>query len=181
MVIPLVPEKDAVIPASGADNFVLVSRGVSRLTRGEHSMNQPGNSEVRDQVNITHEDDGLQSTKQSPEETEQFRAAGARKSTTNDDVTEYFPADVEDVSMERVEAGTGDSGQIETLPDGSISVPVLEEELVISKRLVVRERIIIRKNTQTEHHRVEANLRRERVEVEVEDPHEERSCYTKCE
>jgi uncharacterized protein (TIGR02271 family) len=174
MVIPLVPEKDALIPASGADNFVLVRRDPTRLTRGEHSMNQPGNSEVHDQVNITHEDDGLQSTKQSPKETEQFRGAGASKSTTNDDVAEYFPRDAEDVLMERVEAGTGDSGQIETLPDGSISIPVLEEELVVSKRLVVRERIIIRKNVRTEHHRVEANLRRERVEVEVDDPHQER-------
>ncbi len=55
------------------------------------------------------------------------------------------------------------------LPDGSVSIPILEEELVVTKRTVVRERILIRKRTVTEHQRVEAELRRERVELDSED------------
>jgi stress response protein YsnF len=35
----------------------------------------------------------------------------------------------------------------------------------VSKRLVVRERVILRKHTTTEQHRIEAELRHERVEV----------------
>jgi uncharacterized protein (TIGR02271 family) len=58
---------------------------------------------------------------------------------------------------------------VETLPDGSISIPVLEEELVVTKRLVVRERIVIRKETRTVTETVEAELRREHVDVDVED------------
>jgi uncharacterized protein (TIGR02271 family) len=61
-----------------------------------------------------------------------------------------------------------DSAQVETLPDGSISIPVLEERLVVSKRLVVRERIVIRKRTITEEHRVEAELRKEQVEIDAD-------------
>lgn len=68
--------------------------------------------------------------------------------------------------VRRVPAGEGDSGEIETLPDGSVSIPVLEEELVVSKRLVVRERIIVHKDVETRVERVETELRRERVEFE---------------
>jgi uncharacterized protein (TIGR02271 family) len=60
----------------------------------------------------------------------------------------------------------GDSGQVESRPDGSVSIPVFEEELVCEKRLVVRERIIVRKETVTEDRAVEADLRRERVAVD---------------
>lgn len=55
---------------------------------------------------------------------------------------------------------------METLPDGSVSIPVLEEELVVSKRMVVRERIIIRKRTVSEEQPIEAELRRERLEID---------------
>ena len=73
-----------------------------------------------------------------------------------------------DADVERAAPREGDSGEVETLPDGSISVPVLEEQLVVEKRMVVRERIIIRKRTVSEEHRVQAELRKERVEVEAD-------------
>jgi uncharacterized protein (TIGR02271 family) len=47
-----------------------------------------------------------------------------------------------------------------------VSIPVFEEELVVTKRRVLRERIIIRKRVVTEHERIEAELLRERVEIE---------------
>jgi len=59
-----------------------------------------------------------------------------------------------------------DSGEIEYSPDGTISIPVLEEELVVTKRIVVRERIIVRKGVETTRQRVDAELRRERVEIQ---------------
>jgi len=46
---------------------------------------------------------------------------------------------------------------------------VFEERLVISKEMVVRERVILRKRTVTEHERVQAELRKERVEIEASD------------
>ena len=59
-----------------------------------------------------------------------------------------------------------DSGEIEYSEDGTISIPVLEEELVVTKRVVVRERIIVRRGVETIRQRVDAELRRERVEIE---------------
>lgn len=66
------------------------------------------------------------------------------------------------------DAETYDSGEVETLPDGSISIPILEEELVVTKRVVVRERLIVHKDSEVEHRAVGAELRRERVEVRNE-------------
>jgi uncharacterized protein (TIGR02271 family) len=73
-------------------------------------------------------------------------------------------------NVERVPPNEQDSGQIETLEDGSISIPILEEELVVTKRVVVRERVILQKRVTTEHRLVEADLRSEQLRVEPEGP-----------
>ena len=83
-----------------------------------------------------------------------------------DRVAEDYPVRREQLFEERLPAGPDDSGRIETLPDGSISIPLFEEELVVTRRTVLRERVIIRKEEVTEWQRVEAELRRERVRVE---------------
>ena len=75
---------------------------------------------------------------------------------------------VEHADVERGEVLEGDSGEVITLEDGSLSIPVFEEQLVVTKRLVVRERVVVRKHTVYETERVEADLRRERVEVEID-------------
>jgi uncharacterized protein (TIGR02271 family) len=85
-------------------------------------------------------------------------------------VAQEVPRERERASVERLDAAEGDSGEIETLPDGSVSIPVLEEEIVVTKRVVVRERIVVRKEVTTETEHVEAELRREHVDVDV---HEE--------
>lgn len=81
---------------------------------------------------------------------------------------EVVPRDIEHADTERIAVTEGDSGEIETLPDGSVSVPVFEERVVVTKELVVRERIIVRKRTVSEQYRVEADLRSEHVEVDTE-------------
>ncbi len=98
---------------------------------------------------------------------EDLGAVRARKEVGAERVEETVPREVEHVDdLERVPAGEEDSGEVETLPDGSISIPVFEEELVVTKRLVVRERVVVRKRTEVEERRVEAELRKERVEIE---------------
>lgn len=93
---------------------------------------------------------------------------GVRKIVDHEQVETVVARGVEHAEMERQPPAEGDSGEVEVLPDGSVSIPVFEEELVIEKRLVVRERVIVRKHTVTEDRRVEADLRRERVEIEVD-------------
>ncbi|HEX9991980.1 MAG TPA: DUF2382 domain-containing protein [Acidimicrobiales bacterium] len=93
----------------------------------------------------------------------------ARKVVESEPVEEVVAVGIEHADVERTAAPAGDSGLVETLPDGSVSIPVFEEQLVVEKRLVVRERIIIRKHTVTEDRVVTAELRKERVEVDADD------------
>jgi uncharacterized protein (TIGR02271 family) len=93
-------------------------------------------------------------------------AVRARKHVETEHVERLVPRELESADVERAEAAEGDSGEVEVLPDGSVSIPILEEELVVTKRVVVRERIVVRKVRAVEEVRVEADLRRERVDVE---------------
>jgi uncharacterized protein (TIGR02271 family) len=97
-------------------------------------------------------------------------AVHARKRVETERFADNVPRDVEHAEVEQSVPLENDSGEIERLPDGSVSIPVFEEEVVVTKRLVVRERVIIRKTTTTEHHRVEADVRKERLEVDVDEP-----------
>ena len=103
-------------------------------------------------------------------ETEQAGVARVRKSSHLETVQERVDRGVEHADTERVavEDAAADSGEVETLTDGSLSIPVFEEEIVVTKRLVVRERVVVRKHTVYEEHVVTADLRRERVEVEAD-------------
>lgn len=78
------------------------------------------------------------------------------------------PVGTEHADLERHPVAEADSGEVEVLADGSISILVFQEELIIEKRLVVRERVIVREHTIEEERLVEADLRRERVEVDVD-------------
>ena len=77
---------------------------------------------------------------------------------------------VERADIEHRPAEAADSGKIEYLPDGSISIPIFEEEIVVTKRMIVRERVIVRKQERTERVVVPVELQRERLEINP-DPH----------
>ena len=93
---------------------------------------------------------------------------GLRKVVDHEQATTVVPVGTEHADFERQAPGAADSGEVEVLPDGSISIPVFQEELVIEKRLVVRERVVVRKHTVTEDRLIEADLRRERVEIDAD-------------
>ena len=132
-------------------------------------MGHPGDSEIQKKTEAMTREERQQATR----DLSRPRARRVGKDVSTEHVAERFPRDVEDIEMEHIDPNEDpneeDSGEIETLPDGSLSIPILEEELVITKRVVVRERIIIRKQIQKEQVLVEADLRRERVSI-VADP-----------
>ena len=100
--------------------------------------------------------------------TEEIGRARAVKHVDTEHFTTRVERGTEHADTERlaVTDASGDSGQVETLEDGSLSIPVFEEQIVVTKQLVVRERVIVRKHTVYEEHVVSADLRRERLEVE---------------
>jgi uncharacterized protein (TIGR02271 family) len=93
----------------------------------------------------------------------------ARREIEREPVRAVYPRQRERVAQERVPVDENDSGRIETLPDGSISIPLFEEELVVTKRTVLRERIVIRRETVTDWETVEAELRRETISIDAEE------------
>ena len=122
-----------------------------------------GSDFERDATVVRHEEEA--------EAVPEARHAGSvrvRKLVETDHYEQVVPRGIENADFERTGPHPSDSGEIETLPDGSVSVPVFEEEIVITKRKVVRERVIVRKHTVTEEHTVEAQLRRERVEIDAD-------------
>jgi uncharacterized protein (TIGR02271 family) len=102
--------------------------------------------------------------------TEQVGAARAVKQVDVEPYRTRVERGTEHADTERrsVADPEADSGEVETLPDGSLSIPVFEEQIVVTKRLVVRERVVVRKHTVYEQHEVSADLRRERLEIETE-------------
>jgi stress response protein YsnF len=81
---------------------------------------------------------------------------------------DIVPRGIEHADVERVAADEHDDGDVRQLPDGSVSIPVFEEQLVVEKRLVVRERVLVRKRVESTPEHIGADLRREVVEVEVD-------------
>jgi len=101
--------------------------------------------------------------------TEQVGAVRAVKHVDVENVSTRVERGTEHAELDRtpVTDAEADSGEVETLPDGSVSIPVFEEQIVITKRLVVRERVVLRKHTVYEEQVVSADLKRERLEVEA--------------
>lgn len=119
-----------------------------------------------DDASITRHEEELQLGTR----TQTWGTIRARTRVEGERVDEYVPRQAEYADeTERVEVTGEDSGEVEVLADGSVSIPLFEEELVVEKRLRVRERVIIRKHTRTEQHHVEAELRREHIEVDADD------------
>jgi uncharacterized protein (TIGR02271 family) len=79
--------------------------------------------------------------------------------------TEMVERNVEQMEMETTPPVDGDTGEVITLPDGSLSVPLFEEQIVVQKRLVVRERIVLRKYNVAHTEHVNADVRVEHVEI----------------
>jgi uncharacterized protein (TIGR02271 family) len=75
------------------------------------------------------------------------------------------PVRKEEVRVERVPA-TGASAGDTAIGGGRIDVPVMEEEVVVSKRPVVKEEVRISKQVKEEPRRVAETVRREEVDVE---------------
>lgn len=130
---------------------------------GDHAASAPNDATAPVEA-VRHEERARVAT-----EAHESGRVRVRKSVSTYPVEHTVAREVEEVEgTERVAAGEDDSGEVETLPDGSVSIPVFEEVLVVTKRLVVKERVVVRKSTVVDEHELRTDLRREHVEVEAE-------------
>ncbi len=92
----------------------------------------------------------------------------AHKRVDTEHVTQTVELTRDTAELERVAAREDDSGQVETMADGSLSIPLLEERVVVEKQVVLVGRVVLRKHTVTVDQTVEADLRSEHVEIETD-------------
>lgn len=88
-----------------------------------------------------------------------------RKTVEQEHVSQPVERRVERVRVERrpvQHAGTTEA----RIEGAEIRVPIVEEELVVEKRAVVKEEIVVTREVDTETEVVEADIRKERVDVE---------------
>jgi uncharacterized protein (TIGR02271 family) len=89
------------------------------------------------------------------------------KTVETEQVHEPVTRQVERVHVERRAVEDERPGTIEARVEGDeIRIPITEEEVVVEKRPVVKEEIVITKDVAQQTETVDAELRRERVEVE---------------
>lgn len=89
-----------------------------------------------------------------------------RKTVETEHVEEQVPLVHEEVTVERRPLSGADATNAQIGDNQEISVPVMREEAVVSKQARVREEIIVRKQAVTETKTVEADLKRERLDVD---------------
>jgi uncharacterized protein (TIGR02271 family) len=128
--------------------------------RKQEGVNQPGDDlEDEDELRVQRSEEELRAGTRE-------REAGAmkvRKRVRTDREQVRVPKKREEVSVERVpidQEGTGAA-----IGDDEISMPVVEEEVVVEKRPVVKEELRVRKDVVEDEELVEEDVRKEEVDV----------------
>jgi uncharacterized protein (TIGR02271 family) len=90
------------------------------------------------------------------------------KSVETEHVSQPVERRVERVRVERRPVTAASAGMDARIDNGEIRVPIVEEEVVVEKRPIVKEEIIVTRDVDTETEVVEADVRKERVDVHEE-------------
>lgn len=96
-----------------------------------------------------------------------------RKTVETERVREPVTRMREEVTIDRRPVDGQRAGDVE-IADDEIRVPVVEEEVVVEKRPVVKEEIVVKKRAVADERTVEADVRRERIDVDDSSMHRDR-------
>lgn len=96
--------------------------------------------------------------------------ARVHKTVETKHVSEKVPLAHEELVIEKrpIQGGARASGT-EAIGEDEVRIPLMQEEAVVDKRAVAREEVVIRKKTVTDDKTVEADLRREKLDVDRKD------------
>lgn len=87
------------------------------------------------------------------------------KTVETEHVTQPVQRRVDHVRVERRPVTEASAG-VPTISAGEVRVPIIEEEVIVEKRPVVKEEIVLTRETATETETVDADIRKERIDVE---------------
>ena len=88
------------------------------------------------------------------------------KTVETEHVRESVPLMREEVTIERRPVTDMNASTNVEISEDEIRIPVMAEEAVVEKRAVAKEEVVVRKESRTENQTVEADLRRERLDVD---------------
>jgi len=142
------------VPTAQGEEPVLEERGAG----GEDPYG--GTPEHDDELRVLRSEEELRAGTRERE----AGAVNVRKTVRTDRESVEVPTRREEVSVERVPL-SGEASETEIGEEG-LSVPVVQEEAVASKRAVVKEEVRIRKDVVEETEVVEEDVRREEIDVE---------------
>jgi uncharacterized protein (TIGR02271 family) len=129
--------------------------------REQEGVNQPGDDlEDEDELRVQRSEEELRAGTRERE----AGALNVRKRVRTEREQVRVPTKHEEVSVERVpvnEEGTGAE-----IGEDEVSMPVVEEEVVVGKRAVVKEELRIRKDVVEDEELVEEDVRKEEVDVD---------------
>ncbi len=129
--------------------------------RNQEGISQPGSDlEDEDELRVQRSEEELVAGTRERE----AGSVNVRKRVRNYRKRIEVPTRREEVSVERVPV-EGEATQTQ-IGDEELSVPVVEEEVVVQKKPVAKEEIRVRKDVVHERQIVEEDVRREEVEIE---------------
>ena len=128
---------------------------------GQEGVNQESGSDLedRDEIRVQRQEEELRAGVREREAGQ----VGVRKTVRTEREQIAVPKKREEVSVERVPVNDGTPGEI---GEDEVSVPIVEEEVVVDKRAVVKEEIRVRKDVVQEEEVVEADVRKEEVDID---------------
>lgn len=136
------------------------SRFYGKRQRGGTMPETTGKPERADEKKLTLSEEELQVGKRQASAGE----VGIRKTVDTEHVQKRVPVSREEVTVERrpIEAGRAATD----IGEDEIRIPLTKEALVVDKRVVGKEEIVVKKRMVTEDETVEADIRKERVDID---------------
>ena len=128
---------------------------------GQEGVNQDTGSDLddRDEIRVQRREEELRAGVREREAGE----VGVRKTVRTERERIAVPKKREEVSVDRVPVNDGTPGEI---GEDEVSVPVVEEEVVVDKRAVVKEEIRVRKDVVEDEEIVEGEVRKEEIDID---------------
>jgi uncharacterized protein (TIGR02271 family) len=131
---------------------------------GVRSRNRDSGSDVEDTSRMTLSEEELSVRKQAREAGE----VHVGKHTETEHVRQEVPVTREEAIIERRPIAEGDRASAQArIEDDEVRIPLHEEEIVTEKRTVPKEELIVRKRQVEDTQEVEADLRKERADIDT--------------
>jgi uncharacterized protein (TIGR02271 family) len=175
-------DRNAIDATSGGDSGAAI--GAMSGDSSASSRRATGDSESRDFYDNRHFDEGKFFGKRRSRGADEERitrseeelaigkrpveagAVSIRKRVETQHVTQPVSTTHEEVTVERRPVANADAAARADIGEDEVRIPVYEDEVVVDKRRVLKEELVVKKHAVQDTETVEADLRKERVDVD---------------